>query len=350
MNCDEEKNIMSEMKKCPECNAENPKAANFCRKCRYEFPEATKEGLSLKPEIKYFRIREEEYVVGSKIHLEWDVDNCTKVELAGEEVTLYKDVELVVEKAVELQLIALNDYDQTAKSIKVIPQSSPNIQRFHLSHSTIEAGEKTKLSWTVEHAKKILLKSDSNEIDVSSQSEIEVSPKVDTTYSLVAFAIDESVTVSKDVTLKVLRKVVINDFSSDIAYILESQPMELKWDVDNADKIMLYPNDIDITYQSSIKLYPNRAETYRLVASNAISQEEKVINIGVRPLPRFDVKLSDTLSRLQIPNCNVDLAKLTGSIRETNLDRWILTPMKQDVSKKIWQKSIWNKLWRLLEK
>ena len=52
------------MKKCPECNAENPIAANFCRKCRYEFSEATKNGLSLKPEIKYFRIKELQYVIG----------------------------------------------------------------------------------------------------------------------------------------------------------------------------------------------------------------------------------------------------------------------------------------------
>ena len=86
---------MSEMKKCPECNAENPKAANFCRKCRYEFPEATKGGLSLKPEIKIFRIKELQYVVGTKIHIEWDVDNYTRIELSGEDVTLYKDVELV---------------------------------------------------------------------------------------------------------------------------------------------------------------------------------------------------------------------------------------------------------------
>ena len=121
---------MRDMKKCPECNAENPKAANFCRKCRYEFPEATKDGLSLSPEIKYLRIRESQYVVGSAIHIEWDVDNYTKVELAGEDVTLYKDVELVVEKAVELELVASNDYDQAKLSVRVVPYSSPIIRRF----------------------------------------------------------------------------------------------------------------------------------------------------------------------------------------------------------------------------
>ena len=152
---------MSEMKKCPECNAENPKAANFCRKCRYEFPEATKDGSSLKPEIKYLRIRESQYVVGSTIHIEWDVDNYTKVELAGEDVTLYKDVELIVDKAVELQLVVSNDYDQVKQSVKVVPYSSPVVRRFSSSHSNIKAGKTTRLSWSVDYAKMILLKSPS---------------------------------------------------------------------------------------------------------------------------------------------------------------------------------------------
>lgn len=118
------------MKKCPECNAENPIAANFCRKCRYEFSEATKNGLSLKPEIKYFRIKELQYVIGSKIYIEWDAENYTKIELAGKDVTLYKDVELVVEKALELYLIVYNDYDLVKQSVKVVPYSSPSIRRF----------------------------------------------------------------------------------------------------------------------------------------------------------------------------------------------------------------------------
>lgn len=118
------------MKKCPECNAENPKAANFCRKCRYEFPEATKNGSSLKPEIKSFRIKESQNVIGSTIHIGWDADNYTKIELAGEDVTLYKNVELVVEKAVKIQLVVYNDFDQIKQSIRIVPYSSPNIRRF----------------------------------------------------------------------------------------------------------------------------------------------------------------------------------------------------------------------------
>ena len=234
------------MKKCPECNAENPIAANFCRKCRYEFSEATKNGLSLKPEIKYFRIKELQYVIGSKIYIEWDAENYTKIELAGKDVTLYKDVELVVEKALELYLIVYNDYDLVKQSVKVVPYSSPSIRRF----SNIKAGKTTRLSWSVDYAKKILLKSDVDEIDVSIFTELEVTPTKDTTYTLIVFAVDEQISISKEITIRVLREVAINDFSSDMPHTLESQPVELRWNVANADNIMLLmlPNKLPSKY------------------------------------------------------------------------------------------------------
>ena len=338
------------MKKCPECNTENPKAANFCRKCRYEFPEATKDGSSLKPEIKCLRIRESQYVVGSTIHIEWDVDNFTKVELAGEDVTLYNDVELVVEKAVELQLVVSNDYDQVKQTVSVVPYSSPVIRRFSSSHSNIKSGKTTRLSWSVDYAKRILLKSPLEEIDATLMSELEIAPSNDTTYTIVAYAVDESIFVSKDITIRVLHNVVINDFSSDIPQTLESQPVELRWTIENADKIMLYPNDIDVTHQNSLKVFPNRAMTYRIVASNAISIKEALVSIGVRPLPRLDVKVSDSLSRLEIPNCEIDLTPLTTSIKETDLDRWMLSPAEQNISKRVWGHGLWKKLKKILSK
>lgn len=341
---------MSGFKTCPKCNTESPQAANFCRKCRYKFPEATKSGLSLRPEIKSLRIRELQYVIGSTIHIEWDADNFTKIELAGEDVTLYNNVELLVEKAVELKLVAINDYDQVEQSLRVLPAPMPKIHRFATSNSNVKAGKKVKLSWSIDGATKVLLKYDTEEIDVSSLAEIEVSPSADTTYAIIAFSVDENITIAKEVAVKVLYEVIINDFSSDLIQTLESLPVELRWDVVNAEKIMLSPNDIDVTRQTSIQVYPSRATTYCLVASNAISVKEQMITIGVRALPRLDIKVSDSLSRLHIPNCGIDLAPLTVSIKETGLDRYMLSPIEQTVSKKIWGRSLLNKLKQILPK
>ncbi len=340
--------MINNTKQCPLCHAENPIEANFCRHCRHQFSDVSKKGLSVSPIIKDIHVREAEYCEGSKIHIEWDVENYTKLQLAGEDVTLYKDVELVVEKAVELQLIASNDYDITKQSVRVVPDSSPVIRCFLSSHSNIKAGKTTRLSWSVDYAKKILLKSPICEIDVTTISEYDVSPDSDITYTIIAYAVDESISVSKNISIRVLRDIVINDFSSDISQTLESQPVELRWDIENADKVMLYPNDLDVTQQNFIKVFPNRTITYRIVASNAISIKEQMLSVGVRSLPKLDVKVSDSLSRLQIPNCEIDLTPLITSIKETDLDRWMLSPTEQGITKKMFEKGLWNRLKNIL--
>lgn len=341
---------MSSFKICPKCNTENPQAANFCRKCRYEFPEATKSGLSLTPEIKSLRIKESQYVVGSIIHIEWDVDNFTKIELAGEDVTLYNDVELLVEKVVELILIATNDYDQVEQSLRVLPTPLPKIQRFATSHSSVLIGKKITLSWNVDGAIKLMLKYDTEEVEVSTLEKLELSPANDTTYTLVAFSVDNKITIEKSVRVKVLSEVVIKKFSSDMTQTLESQPIELRWEIDNADQIMLYPNNMDVSRQTSIQLYPNRTTTYRLEASNALSRKEQMVTIGVQTLPRLDIKVSDSLSKLNIPDCEIDLASLVESIKETNIDRWMLASSKQPIAKKIMEYSILKRLKKILPK
>lgn len=195
-----------------------------------------------------------------------------------------------------------------------------------------------------------MLKSPIDEIDITNLSEYEISPKSDTAYTIIAYAVDESISVSKEISIRVLRDVVIKDFSSDLPQTLESQPVELRWDIENADKILLYPNDLDVTKQNSIKVFPNRAMTYRIVASNSISIKEQMVSIGVRQSPRLDVKVSDSLSRLQIPNCEIDLTPLTTSIKETDLDRWMISPVEQGVAKKLWGQGLLKKIKKILPK
>ena len=236
-------------------------------------------------------------------------------------------------------------------NIKIVPQSKAYvIERLGAYFATWDTGLHVKIPFIDKVAKKVLLKSPSEEIDATIMSELEISPANDTTYTLVSYAVDESISVSKDITVRVLHDVAINDFSSDIPQTLESQPVELRWDIENADKIMLYPNDIDITHQNSLKVFPNRAMTYRIVASNAISIKEALLSIGVRPLPKLDVKVSDSLSRLEIPNCEIDLTPLTTSIKETDLDRWMLSPIEQSVTKTIWGKGLFKRIKKILNK
>ena len=119
--------------------------------------------------------------------------------------------EIVVEKAVEILLVAYNDYDQAHRSVRITPYSSPNIRTFSASRIQIKAGNTIRLFWDVINAKRILLKNSYEDIDVSKQTSIERSPMEDTTYTLIAFAVDEQISISKDITIQVLQEVVIND-------------------------------------------------------------------------------------------------------------------------------------------
>lgn len=110
-----------------------------------------------------------------------------------------------------------NDYDQTKQSIRVVPYSSPVIRRFSSSHSNIKAGKTARLTWSIDYAKTITLKSSTEELDVTTLSELEVTPTEDTTYTLIAYAIDESVSVLKEISIKVLQDVFIKDFSSRVS-------------------------------------------------------------------------------------------------------------------------------------
>lgn len=334
----------SMMKLCPKCKTENPMVSNFCRHCRYQFPEASKNGQSLKPIIKYFRIRETDYVIGSTIHIEWDADNYTQIELVGKDVTLYKELVLNIERPQELFLIVKNDYDQAQATLLIAPTEAPIIKRFISSHYNILKGRKIKLSWNVENAIKLILRCSSGETDVTAWNKIELSPLVSDTYTLIGIAKDHRVTIEKSVIVSVKKEVVINHFLPNISLTLETMPIVLCWSVENADQIVLYPNNINVTNQNSIQLYPDRTTIYRLLASNVLSVQERIVTVSVQSLPKMNVKLLESISQLHIPNCTIDFSPICGSINNTAIDKWMMSPAKQSITKKIEKNSIFEKL------
>ena len=110
------------MKLCPKCKTENPKEASFCRHCRYEFPEATKNGTSVSPQTLSFKLHESDYTIGSIIHFDWTVENATIIKLNEYDVTSNGTAEMAVEKAESITLTAENDYDKTTRTIRLSPR------------------------------------------------------------------------------------------------------------------------------------------------------------------------------------------------------------------------------------
>lgn len=336
-----------DIKNCPKCNAENPIGANYCRKCRYEFPDETKDGRSLKPSISSFYITEEQYVVGSTIHLYWKCENYTGLTLSDEDVTVYDDCELLVEKAIKLNLVATNDYDQTTKTIAVKPLPLPNIRKYRSNFSNIRSGQAVKLSWHVEHSSKIELITNDFTIEVRPIDSREIRFSETQDVILRVYSYDPKVYEDRLCHIDVLSEVEIIAAYAAPEFVVESRPVKLKWEIKNADSVMLYPQNIDVSGQSEIEVFPRRTTTYRLFASNRISQKEVSISVGVQPLPQINANLISDLESIKLPEINA--VNLTADSSLGRIFEWMLSSNEQKIENRLMRYSIFRKAKSLLK-
>lgn len=313
------------MKFCPKCKTENPKAASFCRHCRYEFPEATKNGTSVSPRILSFKLQESDYTIGSIIHFEWTVENANVIKLNEYDVTSNGTAEMTVEKTESINLTAENDYDKTTRTIRLLPRPLPSIRLFTASNTSIRAGQEVNLKWEFRYVTKAILISSEREIDVTNKTFIKVTPSNTETYQLICSSCDERIYVEQSIQVRVVVPVVIRGFYADKDVIVESDKVTLTWNVENATSLMLYPLMKDVMNQRRYEVSPSRTTEYRLVAMNNISQEEASLSIGVRQLPKIDMKFVDSFSKIEMPSCNVNMSFLSDSLKKSRVDEWMTT-------------------------
>lgn len=320
-------------KQCPKCHTENPVPAKFCRHCRYEFPEATITGGSLSPEIKSFKIREDKYWKGSVVHIDWKVDNANIVMINDVDVTSISDFEITVDCAITLTISAENDYDKASKSLRLSPRSLPAITSFSLSQRSISTNQEIKLKWSIRNSAKAVLKYGSEEIDVTHKDYFKHRPDRNTTYTLICFAEDEQFYDEQSIDVHVMLPVKIKSFKANKDYVVESDKVELTWDVENADSVILYPFARDVLSFNRYEVAPSRTTEYRLEARNMISKEEAVVAVGVRTLPKIDVEFADAISKIELPSCNVDLSFISSSMEKSKIDEWMTITPLEDISR-----------------
>ena len=314
---------MNNTKICPKCKTENPVVASFCRHCRYEFPEATKNGTSVSPQILSFKLKESAYTIGSIIHFDWTVENATIIKLNEYDVTSNGTAEMTVEKAESIPLSAENDYDKTTRTIRLSPRPLPSIRLFSASSLSIRSGQEVKLKWEFRNTVKAVLISSAGEIDVTNKTFIKVAPCNTETYQLICYSCDERIFAEQSLQISVVAPVVIRGFYADKDVIAESDKVYLTWDVDNATSIMLYPLMKDISKQRRYEVSPSRTTEYRIVAMNNISQDEATVSVGVRQLPKMDLKFADSFSKIEMPSCDVNMSFLSESLKKARIDEWM---------------------------
>ena len=320
-------NNMAE-KNCPKCKTPNPVAANFCRHCRYEFSEASKNGLSLSPSIKVFHVKESDYTIGSKIHLEWETENATIVKINGTVVDESSDTEMIVDKPKVIILEAENDYDITKRELRITPGPLPTIDLFRSFSESVLIGQQTKLEWLTRNAERTeVVASDGAILGSGEDGYCNVSPTKTETYHLKCYAMgDPEIFVERVVVVQVLEPVKIEGFNADKESIMETEKVVLSWKVDNATSIEILPSVGEVTHLNKVVVYPHHTIVYRLVARNGQSMDETSVTIEVRNLPKFDLGLLGDISQINLPDCKVDLLSMGEDLKETRVDKWMMDP------------------------
>ena len=58
---------------------------------------------------------------------------------------------------------------------------------------------------------------------------------------------------------------------------------------------------------------------------NNISQDEAFVSVGVRQLPKMDLKFADSFSEIEMPSCDVNMSFLSDSLKKARIDEWMTT-------------------------
>ena len=270
------------------------------------------------------------YTIGSFIVIMWDVENATHISLNGVNVTNHNSYEYEVKGDENLMFVASNDYMQVQKILKLSPLALPNIVKLTTSRKRIKVGEKIDIHIDYKNSKRAFLQSNLSKkiIDVSTKKVVKVSPKSGELYRLVCYSADPKVTVTKDLDLIVLDDVQIDAFTSDKSKTIESVPIILSWKVRNAQKVVLYPDGIDVTGNNSIELRPSRNITYRLEATNGLNIKSEMLSISVTPIPKLIYKMPELRFFENIAFGDLNMKEMLTNIHEIDIDEWLKSPLE----------------------
>lgn len=321
---------MANGKSCPKCDTLNPTEASFCRQCGHHFSEESKEGKTISPVIKDLLVMDEFYTIGSHITLMWDVANATHLTLNGVDVTCHENAEHEVTGDEVLELVASNGYMQVSKKVKIIPEPLPKILKFEPSRHKILPNDEIKIYIETKNCNRVTLQSNiSANQEITHKKSIRIRPQASEVFTLVCYSKDPSVFITRELDIEIIAGANISSFSSDRESTIETEPVILKWDVQNAKKIMLYPDGINVDGQDSIKLFPRHNTTYRLEASNDISTVSKNLTICVTTLPKISYSLPDCSELLKIPQISTTLENINDNISEIRIDKWMQHPLQK---------------------
>lgn len=274
------------------------------------------------PKIINFGSNEKEVLKGKAIELSWNIENYDKISINNGvgNVTGKHSISVSPTNTATYKLLAENGFDKTENELNITVLPLPNIKEFRSKQQKIEFGKETQLVWDIENAEKVELHYAGNMEVVGNRENKTISPTEHTNYKLIITALDGITKEEKEITVQVFKKVEIKRFVSDLEFVVESLPIKLSWEIDNASSITLSSNmqaDIDVTGKSEIEILPKRTTVFYLKANNELfSVTSSQIKIEVQNIPVFNPSIIPRLPQGKdlIPSFELDFKKLSETI------------------------------------
>ncbi|WCM43295.1 hypothetical protein MG290_06445 [Flavobacterium sp. CBA20B-1] len=274
------------------------------------------------PKIISFRTNEKEILKGKSIELSWNIENYDKISINNGvgNVTAKHSISVSPTNTATYKLLAENAFDKTENELTITVLPLPKIKEFHSKQQKIELGNETQIVWNIENAEKVELHWLGNMEVIPLKGEKNISPTEHTNYKLIVTALDGVTIEEKEITVQVFKRVEIKSFVSDLDFVVESLPIILSWDIDNASSITLSSNmqaDIDVTGKSEIEILPKRTTVFYLKANNELfSVTSSQIKIEVQNIPTFNPSIIPRLpsGKDLIPSFQLDFKELSETI------------------------------------
>lgn len=276
-------------------------------------------GIFPKPSISMIHYPEK-IITGSEIMLSWTTENVDEVLFINRKAELNGSVKVLVHPNSKF-LFKLKNHFETIEyeyKLEVLPEL--NIKEFRSKQQKIEFGKETQLVWDIENVEKVELHWRGNYEIIPNKGDKPISPSEHTNYKLIVTALDGITKEEREITVQVFKKVVIKSFFSDLDFVVESLPIKLSWEIDNASSVTLSSNiqsDIDVTGKSEIEIIPKRSAIFSLKAKNELfSINSDQLKVEVQNIPTFNPSIIPRLpsGKELIPRLELDLKGLVDEI------------------------------------
>lgn len=195
------------------------------------------------PKIKIFSFSSSTILSGNKVNLKWEVINSSQTIISEIGTVKSSDIiEITPNKTSSYKIIAENAFGKIEQDISIEILPVPEILEFRSLKEKIEFGEETKLIWNIKNIEKLELFFDGNIESTLFENEKIVKPKDHTSYKLILTALDGKTKIEKELIIGVFKRIEILNFTSDFLFIVDSIPVTLNWEVENATEIILEDN------------------------------------------------------------------------------------------------------------